>query len=330
MANVNLMVIKKCLENVELLLSVIVVLSFLGLAQIYDAPFEWRSNLLFFTLFIVVLIITANLIRQRLKKFNGTDQTILTPIKDWCPLLAIIISYMNLRGFTGVINPNPIDQWLYELDLAWFGVEPTLWIQHYSHPILTDLMALFYAAYFLMPLLLVLHLYWIRKIILFREMSLGLGFCFYMAFWMYILFPAGPPRFYFDATVWDSLPALESRWGIFRFIHDMSDSNNPNPYYSSFPSLHVGLAIISTFYCFRFKEALKLRSLWMSSYITVAIGIIISTVYLRHHWIPDIFAGALLGITSALIAARVKSLCYRITGNRSNYRAALDHEASHL
>ena len=89
------MVIKKSIENVELLLSAIVVLSFLGLAQVYQTPFEWKSNLLFFTLFIICLIITANFIRQRLRNCRGSCQAIWTPIKDWSPLLAIIVSYMN-------------------------------------------------------------------------------------------------------------------------------------------------------------------------------------------------------------------------------------------
>lgn len=303
------MFIKKSLEYFEFLLSGLVLVTFIVLAQIYHTQFQWRSSLIGFTLLIILFIALTSFIRKTLLKTRKGAAHEFFGLRDWLPLLAIIITYENLREFTGVINPNPMDALLYRWDLIIFGVEPTLWIQQFTHPIITDILALFYASYFTLPLILTLHLYWRGQITEFREMALGVGLCLYIGFICYIVFPAGPPRFYFADPVWQQFAPLTGQWGFFEFFHRVSDSHNPVRHYASFPSLHVGLATISFLYTCKFKKILKGRWIWSAVYMVFLVCIATSTIYLRHHWIPDLIAGIILASSSILLAAKIKSYC---------------------
>jgi len=295
----------KNVNNISVFLSAIVLSTFLVLAHVYGVRFQWRSSLISFSIVIVFIIYLSiafkTLSSKSPQKKSLRNSLSLEPLKDWIPLVAIITIFENLREFTGVINPHPLDSLLYEMDLKLFGVEPTLWSQQFVNPFLTDMFSFFYAIYFLLPLLLALHFYWSKRSHCFQEMSLGLGLCFYLGFLSYILFPAGPPRFYFGPEIWQAYPALVGKWGLFEKIHGFANSHNPIMHYASFPSMHVALASLSTIYAFKLANT-KGRLLWGTSYTILSIGIILSTIYLRHHWVPDIFAGIFLATLAATMA----------------------------
>ncbi|MCX7957658.1 MAG: hypothetical protein N3B13_01255, partial [Deltaproteobacteria bacterium] len=71
--------------------------------------------------------------------------------RDWFPLLLIILIYENLHDLTDLIHPETLDGRLAELDLAIFGVQPTIWLQKFVHPLLNDYMTFAYGLYFLYP-----------------------------------------------------------------------------------------------------------------------------------------------------------------------------------
>lgn len=279
---------QKISDNIQVFLSAVVLLTFLFLAQIYGTSFVWNSSLIIFTLLSIIIICFTALFQKK--------HTILSTFKNWSPLLVIIIGYENLREFTGVVNPHPIDQTLYEMDLKLFGIEPTIWAGQFVNPVLTDIFSLFYAAYFLMPLLLAFYLYWKQHQNEFLELSLALQFCFCIGFLLYIVFPAGPPRFYFDASVWQAYPPLYGYWGLFEHVHAVADAHNPVKHYASFPSLHVTLAVLPLMYVIKFKRVLWV--FFIPFYWVMSTGIIASTLYLRHHWVPDILAGIVLAVVS--------------------------------
>lgn len=299
------MTLRKLHENIQLVLSGLVLLSFLVLSLIYKSQFQWRSSLIIFTAAILLFICIATYVKKGLlfkKKGVNPLPTLAQPIKDWLPLLVIIIIYENLREFTGVINPKPIDSYLHHIDLLIFGMEPVLWAQQYVTPLLTDVFSLFYASYFLLPLILAFHLYWKNEKENFREFSLSIGLCLYIGFILYIVFPAGPPRFYFDTAFWSSYPQLEGKWGIYELFHMLSDGHNPVVHYASFPSLHVGLAVVSLVYSIRFRSVCRGKIAWPLLFSFFTLGIILSTLYLRHHWFPDILAGIALAVTVVTLA----------------------------
>src|SRR5438874_12377362 len=47
-------------------------------------------------------------------------------LRDWGPLILVVILYENLHAFTGIIRKVPIDDALYALDVRIFGAEPSV------------------------------------------------------------------------------------------------------------------------------------------------------------------------------------------------------------
>jgi len=210
-----------------------------------------------------------------------------TVLRDWVPFLFISFIYENMHDVAGHVMTFDIAGFLYEWDVAIFGVEPTLWAQKLYHPLLTDYMAFAYALYFIFPLVLMffLSLHGHRRA--FRHIAMALTFSFMLGFLGYIFFPASPPRYLIPELftsgalhgplLYDRLQAM---WDGFSVVGG-----------GAFPSLHVGISTVALIYAWKCRHFSRLyRVLWVL-YIPLVVSLWFSTIYLRHHWVIDIFAG---------------------------------------
>src|SRR5947207_3298617 len=64
------------------------------------------------------------------------------------PLLALLAVFFNLRPILPMINPVTYDDALYQVDLAIFGFEPTLFVEKWSSPAVIEWFSFFYYSYF--------------------------------------------------------------------------------------------------------------------------------------------------------------------------------------
>lgn len=236
-------------------------------------------------------------------KFYSAAKRIL---RDWGPMILLVVLFENLHQYTGLIRKIPIDDHLYNIDVAVFGVEPSVWVgKHLSTPLLTDWFALSYGMYFILPMILATMLSFRGRRADFRELATSVVLHLCIGFTCFILFPAGPPRFYsplvhggFDP------PHLTSFFGLWEWSQGQWDAANPVRTNSSFPSMHCAIAMMTLLYSWRFGSAVFTRRpklfFWLCMPIVVSLWF--STIYLRHHWVPDCIAGMVLGIC-----------CYRIT-----------------
>jgi membrane-associated phospholipid phosphatase len=226
----------------------------------------------------------------------------LGTVRDWLPMILLIFVYENLRGLTGLIRPVPIDMQLLALDVRLFGVEPTIWAQRFVSPWLTDYFAFAYCLYFIIPLTLATMLYARGRRDDFRELMLGIVLVMYSGFLLFVIFPAGPPRFAIR-ELFDP-PRLHGHFGFFELTQGAWDAVNKVPVHSSFPSLHCGLSATALLYAWRFRRAPLGRALFLV-FLPLVVSLWASTIYLRHHWIVDSFAGialaaAVFALTPAL------------------------------
>ena len=102
-------------------------------------------------------------------------------VRDWLPLVLVAAVFDNLENYTGVIRKLPIDGWLYRVDVAVFGVEPTVWIQKLYHPLLTDWMATCYGIFFVVPMALAIALCLRGRSADFRELATAVMLQMWMA-----------------------------------------------------------------------------------------------------------------------------------------------------
>lgn len=130
-------------------------------------------------------------------------------------------------------------------------------------------------------------------------LQMGIGFI------LFLVFPAGPPRYYEPLMHggYDP-PQLHSFFGLFELQQGAFDSADPARTRSAFPSLHCSLALLTLIYAWRFGDAVfsRRKRLFFTLVAPFCVSLWISTVYLRHHWIPDIAAGLVLGTTANLLA----------------------------
>lgn len=215
-------------------------------------------------------------------------------IRDWLPLIGLVGVYETLRDYTGIIRPVAIDPLLYALDVKIFGVEPVLWVQRFIHPLWTDYFAFMYLLYFFLPMLVATLLYKAGRRADFRELALSVVLCMYLGYILYLIFPAGPPR-YFDLPF--EPKTLTGYFGFYDATQAAMNKSTKVLAHSSFPSLHVALSTLAILHAIRWGNVWKRK--WLIAINSwIAVSIWLATIYLRHHWTVDIFAGWILGVAA--------------------------------
>lgn len=159
-------------------------------------------------------------------------------------------------------------------------------------------MAFCYAMYFVMPFLITFILYLQRRHREFQQVTLIIIICFYLGFLGYISLPGVIPKFFLkDLYLYPKIPSL--------FLHSSMDKlyekANAAEIWGAFPSLHVAISSVGLILSFLIKGlAGKGRGLfWI--FLPVTLMLWTSTVYLRYHWIIDIYAGWVLAIFCVVI-----------------------------
>jgi membrane-associated phospholipid phosphatase len=73
----------------------------------------------------------------------------------------------------------------------------------------------------------------------------------------------------------------------------------------AFPSLHVGISSVALIYAYQYRNLTRLNKYIWYLYIPLVTSLWFSTVYLRHHWVIDIFAGWLVALGSYVMAEKL-------------------------
>ncbi len=274
-----------------------------ALSIVYRAQLSYRDGSVVLPALSLLAILVITFLFGPRKTFVERARAV---VRDWLPFMLLTMVYESLRTYTGLIRHVPIDPTLDQLDRQIFGVSPTLWFQKLYHPLLTDYMAFAYVLYFAMPLAIIFLLYWRRRREDFRELALSLVLCFYSGFLLYIIFPAGPPRFYEPMLKIFDPPQLTSYFGVFEATTKAFDAANPIKVYASFPSLHCAIAMLAMVYAWRFRDVFRHKWILPAIYAPLVVSLWISTVYLRHHWVVDVWAGWALGFACTVIAPIIR------------------------
>ena len=242
---------------------------------------------------------------------------IVAACRDWFPFAVILFVYETLPLYTGLFRSTPIDAILAEIEMELWGIQPTIWMQQFVHPVLVDLMSIAYALQFPLPIILISCLYMMDRRGHFREVASAIIFCNMVGFILYLSFPAGPPRFYLQ-EVYD-ISYLPSFTGFYNWTEQFWDNNNPVITHSSFPSQHVAYTVLVMIYAFR-QDHWPCAWRWLGPLFTLlAVSLWISTVYLRHHWTPDIAAGFVLGIMSVIVPRLMMAWLFKPVGSQQLY-----------
>jgi len=255
----------------------------------------WRSLLFRYTIllgFLFALKLSSD------GKWVGKVGTLFHPFS---PILFIILIYESLGDLIHYLHPD-IDQRLIQIDFSIFGVHPTLWMQQWIVPWFTDLLSLAYISYYFIPVVLMVVLYLKNQRLEFDESIFILAFGYYVSFIGYILFPAIGPR-YTMAHLY-SVP-LEGSF-ITDSVRDLLNALEHNKR-DCMPSGHTQIVLIVLYLAHRYEKFL------FYIFFPIICGLILSTVYLRYHYVIDLFVGATIAVGCMIIGPRL----YRMWNKRN-------------
>lgn len=283
-------------------LSIIDVLNFLILAVVVaiyivtfnNTPYRWNLLFIYPALFIYLIL----MIYWRQARMPSEWKRRLMFINPIIFLFSIFESFYMLLPYFNSVRYDAI---LEKLDFAILGVSPTIWIEQFASPFLTDILYLFYFFYFPMPLILLGWMLWKGK---YKEIERAMFiflFCYYGAYITYFFVPARGPRFFLQ----DQYSVPLNGYFLAQAIHGLIDTLEPNKL-DAFPSLHTAILITTMVVSYQYNRKMFY---W---FIPAAVGILISLIYCRYHYFIDMLAGLVWSIIAVLLASYIyKSISSR-------------------
>jgi membrane-associated phospholipid phosphatase len=233
-----------------------------------------------------LLAMTVPWIDRRRPRWTGWLAGVADFYRTVLPFLLCIAVYTNLHDLVRFVNPHDIHHHLLAAEQWLFGGQPVVWAQAYITRGRTEFFNLFYASFFLIGPSAVIILWATGRRVEAREALLGLIICFYTGYLLYVIFPAAPPRLYMESLGYFTVdlrggPIANFQSALIRLMPN--DASR-----AAFPSLHAGVSAVALYYSWRYCR-------WYFPLLLVVVaGLLVSTVYLRHHWVVDLIAGALL------------------------------------
>jgi len=219
-------------------------------------------------------------------------------------------------------NGRTCDTILIAADRWIFGVDPTLWLAPYSHPLITEVLQLAYTSFYVLLLSLAWDLVRTGKREEFGVYSFGAVYGFALSYLGYWLLPSIGPRFVLHqfSALDSELPGLVLTPYLRAFVNwggaiPAGASNQlamAQTFRDVFPSGHAMMTMAVIFWSFKFSS----RARW-----PIAIAgslLVVSTVYLRYHYVIDVLAAAgLLGFCLASLPS-LYQLTQRLLTRRSS------------
>ncbi len=255
------------------------------------ARFERLENRGVLLRMIVVAAVPALVafLRARVSSPSKTLQVLF----DFYVIACVLVIFDGLGPLIRAVNPVDRDASLIAFDRWLFGVDPTVWLERFATPFLSDVLTVCYALYYFHPIVLGALVYAddLRRPPETREFSryaFVMVLVFYVSYAGYFLVPAIGPRF--TVTHTGPLP----RGAVSRVIDGTLDKLESNKR-DCFPSGHT---MVVTAVLLEAARRSKKTFFW---FLPFAAGLVAATVYGRYHYVADVLAG--LAFVAATVPA---------------------------
>ena len=210
----------------------------------------------------------------------GTRNRCASFVRRWYPAALMPFFFKELYYLVPAVNPNDVDSTLLGWEYAMLGRRPRLWLEQYQSPIVTEILFLSYASYYFLPVLTAASLYARGKPKEFDRYIFLLMLNFYTAFALYFAMPALGPRAALSHRFKGDLKGLFFARHVERAVSFMEGRQR-----DGFPSLHTQIGLtIAMYFAERKDGRLKFA-------LPLGLGMMLSALYCRYHYVPDVFAG---------------------------------------
>jgi membrane-associated phospholipid phosphatase len=232
---------------------------------------------------------------------------VLRIVYDFYPVPTILLIFKEVHLLIQSMGRPDIDGILIAIDRAMFGTDPTVWIGRFSTPVVTEILQISYMSYFFLMLLVSIELHQRTEAEPFDVMVFTILYGFLLSYLAYMLFPAVGPRFTLHDfhALNDELPGL---W-LSAPIRDIINAGESIPkgaadamalaQRDAFPSGHTQMALIAMYFAWSYR--IRSRAVVM----VLGTLLIVSTVYLRYHYVIDVIGGVLFMLVTIWSAPRL-------------------------
>lgn len=221
---------------------------------------------------------------------NPNPSKNLQILLDYYVIACIVVIFDGLGPLIRAVNPVDKDVHLIAFDRWLTGTDPTVYLERFATPFLSDILTFFYSLYYFHPIVL-------GTLVLlddrerppaerdFGRYAFTMVFVFFVSYVGYFLVPAVGPRF--TVTHAGPLP----RGAVARVIDDtlnMLESNKRD----CFPSGHTMVVTAVLLEAARRSR----KTFWW--FLPFAVGLVIATVFCRYHYVADVLAGLALAFVA--------------------------------
>jgi membrane-associated phospholipid phosphatase len=203
--------------------------------------------------------------------------------------LAMNVVFMHMKTAIPKIHPQRMDAALQHIDQLGIGTNLSLRLQPLTHPALTEFFSFCYILFF--PYLLFsLIYYFCGDVALLKKFASGLFTIYGIGFLGYSLVPAAGPYVFLA----DQFTKPLDGWWITKWNATIVSAGSNKV--DVFPSLHCAISSFLLFFDRRHRP-------WrFKLYLVPAVGLWLSTIYLRYHYFIDVVCGFALAAVALWLA----------------------------
>jgi len=264
---------------------------------------NWVGYILLHTAMIAAVIILIPIL-------SSSENRFFQFIRWWYPLILFTFNYKEINAFTHLLYPGWRDAAIASFEKGLLGFHPSVWLEKFVSPPITELMKFDYFTYYLMVQVGAAVIYLTQNRAAFTRYVATLCVAFYISYLGFIIYPVRGPRyqlydkyskdyvvnvkeFYGDMVEADVAPrntrALKGY--VFTSLQDYI-MRYGSLHGGCMPSSHVAVAIICMAMMFIYR-----RKLFYVYFPLVGL-LCIAVVYNRYHYVSDVFAGIVVAVIS--------------------------------
>lgn len=225
--------------------------------------------------------------------------------RHWYPHLFFLFCFEEMAKLVHLFSPGWEDAKLMAFDRWLTGVNPSLWLEQFAHPALNEFMQFAYFTYFVFLLVLGGILYYRREwksywaVMTYSAIGYGIGYVIAM------FFPVQSPWFSM-AGMWHG----ELAGGPFTALINLIEKCG-RVHGAAFPSQHVAGAMAALWGAWTHRRWL----FWV--FLPFVLCMCVSTVYVRNHYVADVFGGMVTGTLGYVIGSWLMKTRGAIAGEAS-------------
>lgn len=224
---------------------------------------------------------------------TGHRNPIIKFLRYWYIPIFLGFFYEQINGYLLGIHGRFLDHIIVNFEQALLGVHPSVWLEQFASPPLTEIMKFFYNSYYWLGPVLGISLYFKGQLLAFRRTVFSIVTAFFISYLGFFLFPVEGPRFALSDLYKGPLEGYVVT-ALQDYIMEVGDIHG-----GCMPSSHVAVALVVLLVAWVYRRKM---AVWMTPFVTM---LCISTVYNRYHYASDVVAGIVVGLFAFWLGKKI-------------------------